>query len=144
MVILGFGVTFVETSGHLRWLPQDLVLVHDPTGKRLRRCDVYIAPIAGLASLSDVDPRSRDFADSWYDSEKLHGVAVALPSPDWVALTRVREIRYHAQRQHRYHPFETSDGRSSPQVLYENRRTTAWKVRLPSGCLIEARGFVKP
>ena len=124
-------------------LPNDFVMLHDPSGKYLRRCDFYVLPVRKGASVSvqKVSRATRDVALNFYGSETPLRVGVVdLPKGSWHRVAQIAFIRYRRQGNRRgnfEHPYEL------PVVLYDNPHP-AWRFPLPNGCVVDAHGFVWP
>lgn len=126
-------------------LPKSYVLV-DPDGVFFPRCNFYVVQWhGGSGSLSDVDQKDIKIAQDYFGAD--HPVRVGqieMPELDtsWKRQAKIEFIRYRRQGklagayEHPYNP---------PVYLYATKSgPLAWKVVLPSGCVVDSRGFVRP
>ena len=124
-------------------LPANFVMVHDPSGKRLRRCDFYVLPLQQSTGIpaTKVSKETQSIAKNFYGSDTpLRIGRVDLPTGTWHRVAQVAFIRYRRQGNRRgnfEHPYEI------PVWLYDNAMP-AWRIALPNGCVVDARGFVWP
>lgn len=130
------------------WLPRGYVLVHDTTGNTLNRCDFYVVKWRGSgprkSHSSNPEPSADelDAARLYFGSDgRFTRGAVDIPKGPWQSHTQVRFIRYRRVGMHggNYeHKYEV------PVELHYSTRPLAWRLPLPSGCVVDARGFVYP
>jgi hypothetical protein len=131
-------------------LPRSHVLVHDTTGELLNRCDLYAVrwhtqrrSNAGAASgIADISTDALDDAKQYFGiSSRLQYGVVDIPDGRWQRFCRVQFIRYRRAGnqgglfEHEYEP--SID-------LYACKSPLAWRIALPSGCVVDERGFVWP
>lgn len=125
-------------------LPNDFVLVQDPTGELLSPCDVYVVrwhrqqTQKGHTNNSALRKHARDYFGS---RTPLQVGFVDIPESPWQRVATVQFIRYRraGELQGMYeHEYE-------PRVsLFDSQKPLAWRLPLPEGCVINAHGFVKP
>jgi len=123
-------------------LPQGFVLVHDANGAIFNRCDMFIVKWhKGRSSLSNVHDNDVKVAQEYFGGgARLSVGSVEVPTGKWSRIGKIRFIRY---RRHGYAKgFEHEY--SPPVFLYSTNKPLAWKLSLPSGCIVDARGFVRP
>lgn len=125
-------------------LPDDYVLVHDTTGKLLNRCDLYVVRWhKGSSNLGhNVSQELIRSAHDYYGFETpVTFGRVDIPKGKWHRLAKVAFIRYRrvgdspGMFEHEY---------DVPVMLYDMTRPLAWRLPLPEGCVVDARGFVRP
>lgn len=133
-------------------LPAGYVLVHDTTGEILNKCDLYVLKWRGKTgsnpAKSDTgsineqllrDAREYFVAESGRELTPGHG-AVEIPEGSWTKVASVQFVRY--RRPGFPKPFEHD---YDPAVdVYDCMRPLAWRLPLPSGCVVDSRGFVWP
>lgn len=127
-------------------IPASHVLVHDTTGDLLSRCDLYAVKWhrARTENLLDTSVSS----EALNDAREYFGISAApeiglvdIPEGPWRRFARVQFIRYRRAGnsgglfEHEYDP--TID-------LYVCERPLAFRVALPTGCIVDDRGFVWP
>jgi hypothetical protein len=123
-------------------LPKGFVLVHDTTGRLLDRCHFYVVKWSrtGTKGVSNLSKNELEAAKAYYNGARLTGGSVDIPEGPWHRDAKVAFIRYrrHGHPKKFEHPYE-------PAVfLYGTDKPTAWKIVLPQGCVVDARGFVWP
>lgn len=126
-------------------LPDDYVLVQDPTGRHLSKCDFYVVRWQNVAPNSGkLSGKVKEIAlDYFGDGAKIKRGSVELPEIDcqWNSVAEIAFIRYRraGELEGLYeHPY-------NPRVhLYETDAPLAWRLPLPTGCVVDERGFVWP
>lgn len=125
-------------------IPTDFVLVHDTKAALLNRCELYLLRWrkGGAGDTSLIHPDDVQAAHDYFGSgyQLQHG-SVELPDGKWERVAKVAFIRYTRQGQHaaKYeHEFEP------PAWIYDCTRPLSWKLKLPNGCIVDDRGFVRP
>jgi hypothetical protein len=130
-------------------LPRSYVLVHDTTGDLLSRCELYVVKwhktrVNNVQSMHKNDVEAaRDYfsmGDNPADTIRLETGSVIVPRGPWKRLAKIRLIRY---RRHNYkmgfeHLYDP------PVWLSFTERPLAWKLSLPSSCVVHEEGFVRP
>lgn len=123
-------------------LPRGYVVVNDPTGRLLSKCDVYVLPWRRKRSFSRQQVHARDLAAAreYFGTDDLRNGEIVIPEKKWTRVARVAFIRYRRYGftkpfEHRYDP---------PVDLFQHARPLGWRLPLPEGCLIDSRGFVRP
>jgi hypothetical protein len=130
------------------WLPRGHVLVHDTTGVALDRCDLYVVKwhtkTTNKAHRLNPAPSEEELeaARTYFGSDgRFMRGAVDIPKGPWQLHSQVRFIRYQRVGTHSgsyEHKYEV------PVDLLYCKRPLAWRLPLPSGCVVDARGFVYP
>jgi hypothetical protein len=130
-------------------LPRSYVLVHDTTGFLLSKCELYVVKYR-RARTNNVSSLHRDeveaarayfsMGDNPSDSIRLETGSVVIPKGPWTRTAKIRLIRY---RRHNYrmgfeHLYDP------PVWLSSSSSSRAWKLSLPSGCIVHEQGFIKP
>lgn len=124
-------------------LPKDYVIVNDPSGRYLRKCDYYVLPWSNIAPngarlTTNVARMVADYFGE--DANPQHG-GVDIPDGKWHRVAQIAFIRYRREgdlRGNYEHPY-------NPAVwLYDTNKPLAWRIALPTGCVVDARGFVWP
>lgn len=124
-------------------LPEDYVLVQDPTGKHLSKCDFYVVRWFGKTPKGvGLSSKLREIASDYFgDGARIKRGSVELPEGDWNPVAEIAFIRYRRAGElsgNYEHPY-------NPKVqLYETDSPLAWRLPLPTGCVVDARGFVWP
>lgn len=134
-------------------LPRELTLVHDTVGRVLQQCDLYVLKWKKLARSNGakIAPSSaalRDAEAYFFDEhdEALPQVRGRVNLPKnreqsaWRRLAKVRFIRYHRPGfttlfEHEY---------EVPVDVWGAKHELAFRLPLPSGCVVDERGFVWP
>lgn len=144
MLVRGDAVEFEpEGGGEIISLPSKYVFLHDHTGRLLRRCDFYVLPCARSMTQSvRIDPTVIRKAQDYYGQDvKLEHVNVDIPKASWHRVAQIQRIIYKRTGKHRghyQHPY------NQPVWLYASDAPPGWRVELPDGCIVDARGFVDP
>ena len=124
-------------------LPADFVLVHDTSGVLFDRCHMYIVRWRSAGKkLADVHQDDVKVAREYFGKgSRLNVGDVEVPEGRWNRIAKIRFIRYrragHARGNYE-HEFDP------PVYLYSTQGGLAWKLRLPDGCIVDERGFVRP
>ncbi len=133
-------------------LPPSFVLVHDTTGDLLSKCDLYVLKwrgkrgTNGAKSVTDsISPELLRDVRKYFVSEDERELrpglgSVEIPDGSWTKVASVQFIRY--RRPGFVKPFEHD---YDPAVdVYDCLSPLAWRLPLPSGCVVDSRGFVWP
>jgi hypothetical protein len=131
------------------WLPRSYVLVHDTTGDLLSRCELYVVKwhrtrVNSVESMHKNDVEAaRDYfsmGDAPTDTIRLETGSIVIPRGPWSKKAKIKTIRY------RRHGFKRDfDHTYEPNVwLSSTERPLAWKLSLPSSCVVHEEGFVRP
>lgn len=126
-------------------LPKSYVLV-DPDGTFFPRCNFYVVQWhGGSGTLNDVGQKDIKIAHDYFGPKAAIRVGqIEMPEVEgtWKRQAKVQFIRYRRQGklsanyEHEYNP---------PVFLYSTHKgPLAWKLALPSGCIVDSRGFVRP
>lgn len=142
--------TLIGVRSDIRF-PAGFVLVHDTEGTVFPRCDVYIVRFRArrVAPESYMSEHHLRTAREYFgDTARIQGGSVDHPSGPWARVAKIQIVRYtrHPRvasevakfaggHEHEYAP---------PVWLYSSQRPLAWKLSMPSGCIIDERGFVVP
>jgi hypothetical protein len=124
-------------------IPKDYVLVQDPTGRYLNKCHFYILPWHNnVPDSAKLTRNVANLAQEYFgDGVKLQHGSVDIPEGRWHRVAEVAFIRYRragnfkGNYEHPYNP---------PVWLYDTDRPLGWRIVLPTGCVVDARGFVWP
>lgn len=125
-------------------LPGDYVLVHDTAGSLLSRCELFIVRWhkAGTNLVPSKESRAVTDAREYFGRDvPLQLGEVDIPEGAWQRVAKVAFIRYRrvgnsgGMYEHEY---------DTPVFLYDTTKPLAWKLALPNGCIVDARGFVHP
>lgn len=152
MIIRGYMVSFVTPNEKIITPPNDFVLVHDPSGKNLRKCDFYILAYHTEHQKvhvldHDLEAEATDYYGQGHD---LENGTIDIPKGPWQRAGVVNKIRYRRlgdlgegyQSIPDYeHPYET------PVPLFRAGSASqprGWRLTLPTGCVVDGRGFVSP
>lgn len=125
-------------------LPRDYVIVHDPTGTLLSACDMFIVRFFSTTiSKESISTDAVSAARQYYGKNlRLRVGSVELPEGPWKKIPgKMQMVRYRRAgdlADNYEHVWE-------PSVhLYDCRKPIAWRMPLPEGCVVDARGFVRP
>lgn len=125
------------------FLPPDYVVVHDTSGILFDRCHMHIVKWRGgrkrLHNVRNLDVHS---TSKYFGSDaKISVGEVEVPEGPWKKTAKIAFIRYRRTgnlKGNYEHDFD-------PCVfLYSTQRPLSWKLRLPNGCIVDERGFVRP
>lgn len=124
-------------------LPEDFVLVHDTSGVLFDPCHMYIVRWhGGGKKVSDVHQDDVKVARDYFGKNLSLSVGdVEVPEGRWNRIAKIRFIRYRRAGKARgnyEHEFKP------PVYLYSTQGGLAWKLKLPDGCIVDERGFVRP
>lgn len=124
-------------------LGKNFVLVEDPSGTYLERCDFYIVRWSSRKPSSNLTTTSIDdiVNDYFGDEHRLVHGSVDIPKGPWQRVCEVAFIRY---RRAGYASGDYEHPYDPPVVLFQNEGVPAFKLALPSGCVVDDRGFVTP
>lgn len=124
-------------------LPKEFVLVHDTAGNTFDRCHMYFVRSRNTRkSVANLSENDLKVVHDYYGSNVTPRIAeVEVPKGPWHRVAKIAFIRYRREGDlegNYEHPFE-------PNVfLYATKRPLAWQLKLPNGCIVDERGFVKP
>ena len=134
-LIKGREISFDLDSGETVELPIDYGMIHSPD--TAKKCHVYFGPYKKTREVVSQLPRIATlYFGSDYDG---HVAYVEFPSGSWRPAGKVETIFYDRPGEHRdyyRHKFE------EPASLSVNGRFH--RLSLPSGCVVNDRGFVWP
>lgn len=124
-------------------LPREYVLVHDTAGNTFDRCHMHFVRFRNtrqsVAKLTNSDHKV--LKDYYGNAVKPRIVEVDVPKGPWERKAKIAFIRYRREGDlegNYEHPFE-------PNVyLYVTKNPLAWQLKLPNGCVVDERGFVRP
>lgn len=124
-------------------LPASFVLVHDTSATLFDQCHMHIVKWhSGRKSVSEVQQNNVRDARKYFGNKASIKVGdVEVPQGPWRRIAQIRFIRYRRQGyakgnyEHEFKP---------PVYLYSTTNPLAWKLRLPNGCIVDERGFVRP
>lgn len=133
-------------------LPPDYVLVHDTAGELLSKCDLYVlrwrgqtGNKSGRKGAGSINEQLLEDAREYFVSENGGALRpgfgyVEIPEKSWTKVATVQFIRY--RRPGFAKPFEHD---YDPAVeVHDCLSPLAWRLPLPSGCVVDSRGFVWP
>ena len=133
-------------------LPANFVLVHDTTGSLLSKCDLYVLKWRGQKGTKSAsnstyaineqlleDAREYFVSEDGRELRPGHG-SVEIPDGSWKKVARVQFVRY--RRPGFVKPFEHDY--DPPVDVYDCLSPLAWRLPLPTGCVVDSRGFVWP
>jgi hypothetical protein len=137
IIIKGERVVFVMKDGKIKRPPASYGIIHDPDGKQLPICTVFIGPV----KRTQQPAASYGKAKSYFGSKHiLKQASINRPPSSWSEVGEVVEIRYVRKGKYAggyFHPFK-----SFSPVLSKSGRW--YKLELRSGCIVDDRGFVFP
>lgn len=125
-------------------LPDDYVLVHDPVGTLLNKCDLYVVRWRNATRnrAPTVRPELLRSARAYFGSgSRITRGTVDIPKGPWHRVAKVQFIRYRREGDDS-NPYEHEY--DVPVSLLDSTRPLAWRLPLPEGCIVSARGFVRP
>ena len=125
-------------------MPKDFCLIEDPTGKYLRKCDFYILrwQDGDVLKHGVSDKVEKVAADYFGNGTRLKPRTVDIPAANsWRKSAQIAFIRYRRAGElsgNYEHPY-------NPSVwIYETNKPIGWRIALPTGCVVDGRGFVWP
>jgi len=128
---------YLENESSPVVLPPDYGLVHDPNGRDLDKCSLFVGPIEVTDEpISQMSPEAVEYFGSDYEARKAF---LDVPNEGWNLVGRVVEIVY-------FRPGKLEDDWrhkfDAPQELY---RSGDWYLlRFPEDCKLTHRGIEKP
>jgi hypothetical protein len=128
---------YLENESSPVVLPPDYGLVHDPNGRDLDKCSLFVGPIEVTDEpISQMPPEAVEYFGSDYEARKAF---LDVPNEGWNLVGRVVEIVY-------FRPGKLEDDWrhkfDAPQELY---RSGGWYLlRFPEDCKLTHRGIEKP
>lgn len=138
ILIKGKDVKFQMTDG--RWIvaPADYGMIHDPDGKRLDRCFVYVGPFKN----SGESVALTNDAETYFGS-KSHGLkaVVDVPKGPWTPLGQATQILYRRPGKFKGKYFHFFDKKTTVLI---SRCRNHFRIELQNGCIVNWRGFVYP
>ncbi len=149
MLLRGNKVLLVEDDdvGQIVF-PDECWLLQDKTGRRFRKCDILIVYCDETGqSVSESLPQDRDEAENyWGKHTRFRMYHPHIPDGPWKFVANVVRIGYRRGRKGMHlHPGPNEAPLRDPVKLYESTgRTKGWRLRLPSDCVVDDRGFVYP
>lgn len=137
MLIKGETVVFKMADGTTKKCPESYGIVHDPDGKVLPRCVVYVGPVKRTEKPVENTGKVKAYFGRKYNPRQA---IIDRPPSSWQRVGEVVEILY--VRRGRYagsyfHPF----AKFSPTLSKSGRW---YKLELRDGCIYDDRGFVFP
>jgi hypothetical protein len=139
ILIKGKRVVLITTDERVIARPESHGIIHDPTGQLLPRCDVFIGPYRRYDEPVELDGHGRQYFGRRYQGTDAD---VLMPGGPWRDIAQARVILYLRDRGHYAshkpyrHPFRHPvDVAQCGSML---------RLRLPDGCIVSWRGFVKP
>lgn len=146
LVIKGDHVSFELDNGRIVRLPSSYGIVHDTRGTSLPRCNIYFGPFRKTDIPVYTPPSdARAYFGKRYVPRKAE---VDVPTGAWNSLGNVVQIFYRrtpgSEHGGKYfHPFyKRAYFNKQPLVL--SRLKSFYRIELPSGCIVNYRGFVFP
>jgi hypothetical protein len=131
--------------------PPGFVLIHDTENTLFARCDLFVVRFRPRRGSPEryMSADALQTARAYFgDRAKITGGSVDVPRGPWLQRGQVKFIRY---TRHPRTPEEVPifapghEHEYSPAVrLFVCHRPLAWKLSLPSGCIVDDRGFVVP
>ena len=114
-------------------------IIHDPAGKLLPRCDVFIGPYSRGRRPAEMDGDGKAYFGRNYQATSA---SVDVPSGPWKPVGQARGILYERDRGH--HANEKRYRHMFKRPVDVERCGTVIRLRLPAGCVVNFRGFVNP
>lgn len=124
-------------------LPADFVVVHDTSATLFDPCHMHIVKWRrGRKGLSTVHNKDVQVARKYFGrNSQLKVGDVEVPQGPWKRVAKISFIRY---RREGYAKGNYEHEFKPPVYLYSTTNPLAWKLRLPNGCIVDERGFVRP
>ena len=129
----------------IRSIPKGYVLAHDSTGAILDPCEFFILKWRSGAKMAPRPEEVREAEAYFGEGKKIRRGRVQIPQGKWRKICRIAVIRYtrYGDLAGDYeHPYDLYY--EKPVWLFILNRPLAFKLRLPDGCLVDERGFVRP
>ena len=139
ILIKGRAVAFEMADGREIVCPRSYGMIHDPEGRDLPRCAVFVGPYTRTKKRVDLTDSAADYFGSGYDACQAE---IDVPSGPWKSQGEIAQIYYvrtgisHAGSYH--HRFAES------ATVRLSRCRSFYRVDLPRGCVVNWRGFVDP
>lgn len=142
ILIKGRAVALIMSDERLLVCPESHGIIHDPTGQLLPRCEVYIGAYQRSNEPVEMDTHGAQYFGPRYEAT---GASVAVPVGPWRPVrptSQARAILYrrdrgvHASHKPFRHVFR--------HLVDVERCGSMLRLRLPDGCVVSWRGFVKP
>ncbi len=146
MLLRGNRVVLIADDDESQYtIPESYWLVWDSTGKRMRRCDVFILRCSRIGAKGvEFDPRDVSEAeDYWGSRDQWAPYRFTLPRGPWKKVGRIARIGYRRGRTGNWmHPGPDLPPLDKPVTLYEG--PDGWRLRMPGDCVLDDRGFIYP
>jgi hypothetical protein len=136
IIVKGEKVVFRMKDGSQVRPPAGYGMIHDPDGKQLPKCVVFVGPV----KRTQQPVESKGAAKAYFGKLQLRKAIIARPGGSWKPIGECVEILY--VRKGRYagsyfHPFK----KFSPVL---SRCGRYYRLELRNGCIVDDRGFVFP
>lgn len=137
ILVKGGNVAFRTESGPTFELPLSYGMIHDETGDELDKCTLFFGPFVDEGAFDDELP---DHAREYFGTDmKLRIAVFDVPTKGWSDWRVVTEILYSRIGRYETDAHHTFEG---PQTLQRSRRW--YRLTLPSDCIVNWRGIVRP
>lgn len=152
------GAKRTVKDGRVYWDPEppksdvkletNYVVVHDPSGRLLSSCDLYIVKwhrlhMRASTDAEELSPEAVAAAKKYYGRNVAIRVgSVEIPEGPWSRIpgkmAMIRYRRYGVDADDYEHVWEPSVS------VFDCAHPIAWRLPLPEGCVVDERGFVRP
>lgn len=137
ILIKGGNVAFRTERQTTRELPLSYGLIHDEKGEQLDGCTLFFGPFVDDGAFESEPP---DHAREYFGNDlKLRVARFDVPTKGWSDCDVVTEILYSRIGRYETDAFHTFD---RPQALQRSRKW--YRLVLPSDCIVNWRGIVRP
>jgi hypothetical protein len=138
ILIKGKEVRCEMSDGSIFHPPARYGLIHDPDGKQLPKCYVFIGPYKTSKKPVEMTSDAKSYFGSDY---KPTGAVVDVPDGDWHPMGDVVQIFYKREGKYKGKYFHLFAKRTTVVL---SRCKSHFRLELPSGCIVNWRGFVYP
>lgn len=138
VIVKGDKVIFRMRDGSTRKPPPSYGIIHDPDGKELPKCIVFVGPVRRTSVPAAAPSRkAKAYLGRKFPPKKA---IVNRPPDSWKPIGEVVEILYERRGKYAgkyFHPFKAF----SPTLSRSGR---FYRLELRNGCIVDDRGFVFP
>ena len=139
ILIKGCAVALIMSDERLLVRPASHGIIHDPTGRQLPRCDVFVGPYRRSKQPAQLDSHGVQYFGRRYEATDA---SVDMPAGPWRPAGQARAIIY--RRERGVHANAKPFRHVFRRPVDVERCGSMLRLRLPNGCVVSWRGFVNP